>query len=414
MAFYRLLLTIWVGVVGVAGLWRVLRGREGWQDLRERLGLVPAPTTAQPYIWLHAASNGELASARPLLTRLADEAPDVALLITTNSLTGRDMARGLGHAARLAPVDTARAARDLLEGARAHVTLESEIWPNRIVTAAAQGKPAILLGTRISAGGARLWARMPGLIGKVLADVRLIVPQDRASQARLSVLGAEPGRLTGPVDLKSYYVAPSRRLSPALDAACPEGLTWLAASTHEGEEEIVLDAHAALAHEMPGLTLILAPRHAGRGGDIARLLDRRDLDYQRRSKGITGRPAIILADTMGEMPLWYDRAFATFVGGSLVERGGHTPHEPLAHGSVVLHGPHLRNFAWAYARIDTATPGARVTGAPALAAALRRLRKPGERADWLARQRRALASGDAPRALDRVMALLTDDSGNRT
>ena len=406
MTLYRLILPLWVAVVALAGLWRVARRREGWSDLRERLGLVPPPDFDAPGVWLHAASNGELASVRPVLMRLRERHPEVPILVTTNSVSGREMARGMGLEARLAPVDTRANAAHLLARARSHAVVEAELWPNRVLAAAERGLPVVLLGTRMSARTARGWARAPETIRRVLRAADMIVPQDRPSAARLAVLGARPEALTPPVDLKAFYAAPARREHPALDAACPPGLTWLAASTHPGEDEILLDAHLSLLRDHPDAVMILAPRHPDRAPFVARMIERRGLSFARFSQGIDGAAQVILGDTLGDMALFYDRAFASFVGGSLTPKGGHTPHEPLAHGSVVLHGPHQANFAWAYARIDTATPAARINGAQALASALRQLTEPARRADWLARQRRAVSTRAEDEVLDRVIALL--------
>ncbi|MDO5633150.1 MAG: glycosyltransferase N-terminal domain-containing protein [Paracoccus sp. (in: a-proteobacteria)] len=321
---------------------RVLAGNAIW---RERLMLDAPPAPAA--VWIHAASVGELNSARVLTEQLA---ADHRVIVTTNSITGRDLARGRGLAARLAPFDSPGAVIRFLDAARPAVqlTIEGEFWPNRSALLARRGVAQIMAGARISARSAARWGRLPGLIGPVLARLDGLSAQDAASEARLLSLGLPPAALMPRLDLKLLGPAAITPPAPSPD----RDRTFLAASTHDGEDGPVLDAFLAARAQVPGLRLILAPRHPDRADAIAALAAERGLALSRRSRGQDGD--LLLADTLGEMALWYDRAGIVLVGGSLIDRGGHTPWEPAAHGCAILHGPHVSNFTDAYEALTAA------------------------------------------------------------
>jgi 3-deoxy-D-manno-octulosonic-acid transferase len=378
---YRLLLSLFAA----AALAQAAR-RGGLSAMRDRLRVAePAPG---PHVWLHGASNGELASARPVLERLIAARPDLNWLVTANSETGLALVRGWAlprTSLRPAPLDLARTNRRVFAAwqVRAHITLESELWPNRLLLCPG---PVIGLGTRLSAGSARTWARFPRLARRLLGRLSHVSAQDPGSAARLCALGLPPERLGATVDLKAFYSPPAVP-APLL----PRAQTWLAASTHPGEEAVVLDAHARLLAREPGARLILAPRHPRRAEEIAALIRARGLSMAQRSHGAApGEAQVYLADTMGEMALWYASAGRVFIGGTLTDRGGHTPYEPAAFGAALLHGPDMRNFTTAADRLAGAR-AARVTGdAEALAAALSALAAPEAQAAMGARAQAAL------------------------
>ncbi len=397
MLIYRILLTlVWPGLV-LALIWRVLRGREQWRDLAQRLSARRAG--AGNALWIHGASNGELASARAVLTELANRAPARPLLITANTVTARDMVAAWqlpGATARLAPIDTWWAQ----PRAAAHVTLEAELWPNRI-----RRIPTAVLGARISPRTAAGWARVPGLAQAVFPRLRCVIPQDSTTPARFAALGVARERIAAPVQLKALYRPPDREVPDDIARAFDPARSWLAASTHDGEEQIVLAAQQERQKADPGMRLILAPRHPARFDDVAQMIAARGLTCHRRSAGPVP-PAgcdVLLADTMGEMDLWYRAAAITFVGGSLVARGGHTPYEPAALGSAILHGPHVANFAESYAALH---PGGAVeiTDAATLAQALARLSEQGTRATQTAAARAALGAHTDAASVARQLA----------
>ncbi|WP_136441649.1 3-deoxy-D-manno-octulosonic acid transferase [Pacificoceanicola onchidii] len=362
MLFYRVLISLFAAVV--------LAKSQGRAERRARLGR-DLPDLGDT-VWLHGASNGELASARPLLARLIAARPDLHWRITANTATGVEMARGWDlprtHVA-LAPVDLARvSARAMKAGpVVAHVALESELWPHRFRLCPG---PVILLGARMSEKTARGWGKVPGLARRVFGAVSFATAQDAGSLSRLGDLGL-PTSSQGPVvDLKALYTPQDLHPDSALRAAFPRGKTWLAASTHEGEEEIVLEAHLKALQAAPDLKLILAPRHPRRADAIEAMIAAKGLTCARRTREDAPDAQVYLTDTMGEMPLWYALAGRVFVAGSLTDRGGHTPYEPAHFGAAILHGPDVRNFKAAYGRLKDAQAARGVADAASLADAL--------------------------------------------
>ena len=367
MPIYRLLATLFALAVLLRA---ALRG--DLAGAKARLGLAPGPQTGGPHLWLHAASNGELASARPVIDALLADDPARRLLVTCNSDTGLELVRGWQIPqieARPAPLDLAWAARRMMARWQvgALILMEAELWPHRVL--ACPG-PVILLGARMSAGTARTWARFPALARRVLGHVRYASAQDAASRERLVTLGLEAGRFGPDLNLKALY-RPQDLQDPAVERVFDRAATWLAASTHEGEEEIVAEAHLLARQRRPGLRLILAPRHPSRADEIVRRLSARGLSVARRSAGQPPEGAdIYLADTLGEMDLWYRLAGTVFVGGSLVARGGHTPYEPACFACTILHGPDIANFRPAYGALHAARAAIEVTSARTLAEAV--------------------------------------------
>ena len=346
MFAYRLLMTLLAG----RELAKRLSARD-WPAMRARLGWI-APSREANRIWLHAASNGELASARPVIDSLL--ADGHALLITVNTDSAREMALGwhlTNTDVLLAPVDlpgpTARVLRHW--GITAHITLESDLWPMRILQTPG---PVLVLGGRLTERSAKGWARFAPLVRRVMARVSYLSAQDSGSADRFVQAGL-PETALGPVfDLKALYAPPQDQPAPAIAETFPRADTWLAASTHEGEEDTILAAHKAALAQRSNLKLILAPRHPRRAAEIAKMIRAHGLTYARRSAGDDpGTAQVYLADTLGEMHLWYRLAGVTFVAGSLTDRGGHTPYEPAAFGSAILHGPDTANFRAAYDRL---------------------------------------------------------------
>lgn len=365
MLLYRLIVSIFAAVV----LARLALLRD-WAALRQRLARSPA--RPGPHLWLHAASNGELASAKPLITALQEARPDLALLVTCNSEGGVALAESWGLPARLAPLDLARVARRMHRDwdVRAHITLESELWPNRVRTCPG---PVFVIGGRLSEGTAKGWRLFGGLLPRVLGRLRYVSAQDAGSLGRYRAAGL-PEAAAGPVlNLKEFY-APDPRRDATLAAAFDRAQTWLAASTHEGEEETVLAAHKLARAQEPTLRLILAPRHPRRGDAVEQLILEAGLSCARRSRGEAAEGAeVYLADTLGEMGLLYPLAGRLFIGGTLTDRGGHTPFEPAAYATALLHGPDVANHAAPFARLTAARAAIEVADAPALAEALNRL-----------------------------------------
>lgn len=379
MIFYRILISL-AYVAALARCVVARLARPTAVPAAERCErLVPPPPRAgnAPLIWVHGASNGELTAARPLIAALAGRLPAAELLITTNSRTGRALAAGWAlprTTVRLAPIDQCGLMRAFLDRARpaALVMVENELWPNRMLECARRGIPVLVLGGRMSEKSFRFWSRLPGLARPLLGAVRWLAPQDDGSRSRFLALGLDPAALGPEMVLKAAAAPLADAAVPASDLPFDRPRTLLAASTHEGEEEAVLDAFAALLPDHPGLRLILAPRHPRRRDQIEALIAARGLAFATRSRGAepgADRP-VYLADTLGEMALWYRAAGLCFVGGSLAPRGGHTPFEPAAAGSVILHGPSVENFAAPYQALAQRGAALAITGPADLARAL--------------------------------------------
>lgn len=411
MLLYRLLITLAAPFVAASFALRRLRGQESDEDLRQRRAL-SAPGSGSGAgpgagrgpgrpLWLHGASNGELAAARPLIEALLAD-PELPLLVTTNTLTARTMVEGWQHpriTARLAPFDSRPVLRRFLatHDPRALLTVENELWPNRLVLMEARGLPTAVVAARLSESSARRWARLPGLAQQLLASLTLLSAQDSESAARFAVLGLPPEASAPPLALKPMAAPapPDPQTLAALAPAFSRPDTILAASTHEGEEAQVLEAFVAARLLRPALRLILAPRHPHRSGEVAALIAATGLGFATRSAGeAPGETPIYLADTMGEMSLWYSLAGICFTGGSLVDKGGHTPWEPLHFGCALLHGPSCHNQRAAFAALDAAGAALPVSDATALADAFVAL-TPAPQAE-LVRAARKVAAAQLP------------------
>lgn len=408
MIFYRLLSNLIYALLLVRRQWVQLTRPEADSG---RLSPPPVRTGSAPLLWLHGASNGEVTAARGLIETLLARLPGVEILVTTNTSTARKMVTGWGLArtqARLAPFDQIGLVRAFLDRQRplALVMIENELWPNRMSECAHRGLPILVIGGRMSPRSRRLWQRLPRLTAPLMAAIRWLAPQDDLSRRAFLALGLSPDRLGPDLVLKAAVSTPG----PQTVLPFVRANTLLAASTHEGEEAAVLDAFAALLPQHPGLRLILAPRHPQRRDQITALLRDRALSYSLRSQGQDpdATTQVYLADTMGEMALWYRAAGLCFVGGSLAPRGGHTPFEPAAHGAVILHGPSLQNFADAYQALDRSGGAVAVQNADSLTRALASLiGDAGKQAAIAAQARTALAPFRAHADIDAFFTALS-------
>lgn len=350
-------------------------GKEHPSRFAERMGEPGMPRPSGELVWFHAASVGEAASLLELLRRLQMARPELTCLVTTVTVTSEQfLAERLppGCVHQFAPADVLPWVERFLDHWRPDLAVwtESELWPATLAATSARGIPMLLINARISNRSYRRWRLLRGLARALLRRFDQILAQDDLAAEHLAALGADPDRLRVTGSLKEgaaplpHDEAERVRLARAL-AGRP---VWLAASTHAGEEEAVITAHLAARRGLPMLALILAPRHPVRGDEVAALLRARGLAVAQRSKGeeIGADTDVYLADTLGEMGLWYRIASVSFIGGSLAEVGGHNPFEPALLGSAILFGPHVRNFADAYARLTAADAAIEVSDAEAL------------------------------------------------
>lgn len=352
-------------------LW--LRGREApayrlrW---RERFGCLPPTWPAQrpglPPIWIHAVSVGETLAAQPLVNALRERHPHRPLLITTMTPTGSDRVRAIwGDAVWhvYAPYDYPHVIRRFLRYWQpvALIVMETELWPNWLAQAQRQHLPVLLANARLSERSARGYARLGRISRELMHNLTYIAAQDMATAERLQMLGASADRVVVTGSVKFDFTAPASVLAQAQQLCeqwrLAERPVWVAASTHAGEDGLILAAHARVRQQHPEALLILVPRHPERFEAVARQVtdalagDLAAKHLARRSLGepVTASVAVLLGDTMGELTLWFAlarvaRAGVAFVGGSLVPSGGHNALEPLAFGVPALTGPHFFNF----------------------------------------------------------------------
>uniref|UniRef100_UPI001B6C2944 3-deoxy-D-manno-octulosonic acid transferase n=1 Tax=Amaricoccus sp. TaxID=1872485 RepID=UPI001B6C2944 len=364
-------------------------------------------------VWFHDARVGEAVSLLELLRRLEVGRPDLACLVTTVTLTSADLL-----AARLpdrvihqfVPLDVAPWIERFLDHWRPDLAVwtESEIWPATLVAVSRRGVPMVLINARISSRSLKRWRLARGMARALLLRFDRILAQDDLAGEHLGELGADPARLEVTGSLKEgaaplgHDEAERARIGRAL-AGRP---VWLAASTHPGEEEVAATAHVAARRKLPMLALILAPRHPVRGDEVAAMLRARGLVVAQRSRdeSLTADVDVYLADTLGEMGLWYRIAPVSFVGGSIAEVGGHNPFEPALLGSAILYGPHVRNFADGYSRLAAARAAVRVRDADELAAGLAATIAPDRAAAMAAAAWDAMSDG--AEVTDRVLEVL--------
>lgn len=378
------LAVLWAGATTVAApalrvmlRLRLRRGKELAGRLAERRGIDATPRPAGRLLWLHAASVGETVSVLPVLTALREQAPELTVLLTTGTVTSaRLLARRLeaGLEARIlhrfVPLDVPAWAAQFLDHWRpdAAVFVESELWPNLLLGCRRRAVPVMLLNARMSARSFAGWRRVPGLARTVLGCITQVRAQSDSDAERLRRLGAR--QVSVPGDLK--FAAPPL----PVDAAELERLRmmlagrpiWLAASTHPGEEVLTFSVHRTLAAAHPGLLTILVPRHPERGAAIAAAAA--GIVLRRRALGeMPPEHGIWLADTLGELGLWYRLAGVVFVGRSLLPPGGgQNPLEPARLGCAVGVGPHTGNFTAAVEALEAAGALTRVADVAGLAA----------------------------------------------
>jgi 3-deoxy-D-manno-octulosonic-acid transferase len=327
---------------------RAQRGKEDPARIGERLGKASVARPPGPLVWLHGVSVGESLSLLPLAEALAR--PGLTLLVTSGTRTSADLlAKRLpaGAIHQYAPVDGPGAVRRFLDHWRpdAGIQVESELWPNLILSAKARGAKLALVSARMTQASADGWARAPGAARKLLGAFDLVLPQDAETDARLRALGASTGPHLNLKNLGSPLPAEPAELA-RLQAAVGDRQVVLAASTHAGEEGIIARAVAAT-----GALLIVAPRHPDRGDAVAALLAQMGFTVARRAAGEapTAKTTAYVADTLGEMGLFFRACDVAVMGGSFVPGiGGHNPLEPARLGVPILTGPDVFNAAATY------------------------------------------------------------------
>jgi 3-deoxy-D-manno-octulosonic-acid transferase len=374
---------------------RAGRGKEDETRKNERLALDLPPRPDGTLVWVHGASVGECIAALPLIEAMLG-GKDCNVLVTSGTVTSARMMRErlpCGALHQFVPVDTPAATRRFLDHWRPDLGLfvDSDIWPNLILGAKARGIRLALINARMSERSLAGWRFAPSTAAALLSAFDLCLAQDEQIAERFRSLGARDVRAIGSLKADAPPLPADRRSLAALSEAIGHRPVLLAAQTHPGEDETVLPAHDALRRTIPDLLTILVPRHVERGAELIMLCG--DRAAKRRALGElpANDTAVYVADTMGELGLFYRLAPFAFVGGSLIRHGGQNPLEPAHLGCAVFAGPHTFNFTTAYEAIFAAQKTGLVHSSAEIAeSAGRLLRKPTE-----ARQLGAAAAGAA-------------------
>lgn len=347
---YSILLYLLVPLVLLRLAWRGLRNRGYWYRWRERFGFIPY--TSAPTIWLHAVSVGEVRASAPLVRALLNEYPNHRILVTTMTPTGAATVRDLfGNTVAhcYVPYDLPTAVWRFLNRSQPRLALmmETELWPNLFHHCHARAIPLVLANVRLSEKSARGYRRFAGLTRATLAKVRAVGAQATEDAKRIRELGARTVEVTGNIKFEMEIPADLTPKAASLRAGFGSRPVWIAASTREGEEPMVLQAFERLRVDFPNLLLIVVPRHPERFEHVAKLCAQHNFTLERRSAGpsnIAPDTPILLGDTMGELLLFYATADVAFIGGSLVPLGGQNLLEAAALGVPVVFGPHMFNF----------------------------------------------------------------------
>ena len=384
---------------------RASAGKEDADRIPERLGRPSVPRPDGPLVWLHGVSVGESLSLLPLIAALRARRPDLAVLVTSGTVTSAEvlagrLPRNVIH--QFAPVDAPGAAARFLDHWRpgAALFVESELWPNLIAAAASRGVRLGLLSARMTEASAGRWARAPATARALLGAFDLVLPQDAETEARLARLGAD----TGPrLNLKLVVDAPpvDAQTVAALKTGAGGRKVVLAASTHPGEEALIAEAFRAATVDGPPAVLVVAPRHPDRGPQVAADLAALGFTVARRAAAEALKPqtTAYVADTLGELGAFYTAADVVVMGGGFAPGiGGHNPLEAARLEAAIVTGPQVFNAREIYAEMLAEAAAIEAADAAALARHLRGLlanpviaRRIGEAArDYAGRQGAAL------------------------
>ena len=408
---YRALTSLAVPFAPLILAWRTRRGKEDPDRRSERYGRASAPRPKGFLAWFHASSVGEANAALPVIETIAAERPEVRMLLTTATVTSAQLARSrlpknVLH--QYVPLDNKSYVQRFLHHWRPDlaVLVESEIWPNLVLETKGEGIPLLLINGRMSSSSFKRWRRRPGLSRPLFSAFDLVLAQNDSLAERFAQLGVartlDVGNLKADAPPPPADLPGKRRLAAAISGR----IVWLAASTHPGEEELVAEAHKKMKQDQPTLLTIIVPRHPERGKPIAEALGA-NLRVALRSEGQLPEAStdIYVADTIGELGLFYALSPIAFVGGSLIERGGQNPVEPIKLGAAVLTGPNWQNFRDSYTELLKASGCKEVGNAASLAdAALGLLKDEGARKEMTRRAEAAIAamSGALPRTLAEI------------
>ena len=403
---------------------RKAQGKEDPIRFGERLGQAGRPRPSGPVVWVHAASVGESLSMLTLIDGLLARDPDLHVLVTTGTVTSAKlMAERLPERAfhQYMPVDRPAYVRAFLNHWHPCAALwaESEFWPNMLMDAQKRRIPMVLINGRISDKSFKTWTRFSGSIKRLLGGFDLALGQTEDDAARLSALGAPTTDCLGNLKFSAPPLPCDEDELARLRGLIGDRPVWLAASTHAGEEEMAGRVHSALKTTHPNLLTIIVPRHAPRGDEVTEALRTQGLTVAQRcaKNDISSDTEVYVADTIGELGLFFRLAPLVFMGKSLLARGGQNPLEPAALGACVLFGPHMDNFVDLSARMLRAGAARQVADEAALTEAVAALLDAPTQRQTLSEAGQTFASGAAgvaDRVIERLGPILDAACGERS
>jgi 3-deoxy-D-manno-octulosonic-acid transferase len=336
--------------------WRLRKGKETPDSVRQKWAIDAPARPEGPVVWGHGVGVGECLTLATLFQVLGERLPGHHFLITSTSRTsGAALQKALPPRCvhHFAPADTVEATQRFIRHWQPDLALwcELDLWPGLLSAAALQGTPMWLVNARVSAASAKAKRWVRPYYRLTLPLFERIYAQDEAAAQAVTMLGAPADRVrvAGTIKALARPLPVDARELAAWRLRLGERPVWLAASTHEGEEATLLEAHRLIRREHPAALLIIAPRYPARGAAVAQqAAQSMPVALRSRDQALEDRHAVYVADTIGEMGLWYRLASVAFLGGSLVPVGGHNPFEALALGCRVLHGAQVHNFSDSY------------------------------------------------------------------
>ncbi|MEM6710753.1 MAG: 3-deoxy-D-manno-octulosonic acid transferase [Pseudomonadota bacterium] len=378
LAGYRMAGTLVSPLAGGLIRARAKKGKEDLERRKERFGYPGLTKPPGALVWIHAASVGETIAILPLVERI--EAMGANVLLTTGTVTSAALAQKRISPRTLhqyVPLDLAPFIKRFLNSWQPQlaVFVESELWPATFHALAQRNIPHVLVNARMSERSFLRWRRASGLIDAMLSTVTLCLAQTVDDAERYRVLGAPRVKVTGNLKFDTPAPAPNPAQQGLLAQTIGQRRVWLASSTHSGEEAIAMRVHRALRHHLPDLLTIIVPRHPERGEEVEKLADEEAIPAVRRSEGHLpkAQTEIYIGDTIGEMGVNYRVAPVSFIGGSLVHRGGQNPIEAAKLGTAILHGPDVYNFPEIYTALNDAGAAICIENAEELARVVGRL-----------------------------------------
>jgi 3-deoxy-D-manno-octulosonic-acid transferase len=410
LRFYRGLSSAMVPLAPALMKRRLKLGKEDPERIGERRGVTHDARPHGPVVWIHGASVGEVLASAALIERL--RGLNIRILLTSGTVTSAAIVAkrfppDIIH--QYVPWDSPRYVARFLEHWQPSLALfiESDLWPNLILQSAARRLPMVLINGRMSHRSFPRWKRVHGTISALLEKFDICLAQSRTDAERFAALGCRNVVTTGNLKLDVPAPPADPRKLERLTSLIRGRPVVVAASTHPGEEEILIETHRTLAGFFPHLLTVIVPRHPDRGPPIGRLVDAAGLKASLRSRDElpVASTEVYVADTMGELGLFYRLAGVVFMGGSLVPHGGQNPIEAVKLGAPIVHGPHVFNFTDVYDALDGAGGAHKADGQEALVKQLGELlANPGAREAMLAASERVVA--ELGGALERTLVAL--------